>query len=631
MPQNVIVDNNTKVGDLSKAIDIWQKIEKTASSPEERRIARENLQKQTQAKANLVNIIESKLGKLSEENKYKISPYIGDTSKNRYDKLSIELLNGYLDTKDQVDYMEQTNPSDSLGMKILEGKTGVDYMTVVKSTLAVSAVSLLAQAGTFSALSSGLSALMAFNPVVGACAVVLGTASLIRMARKIFAPEIKKLVSNVRVQEKFDQLSAESEEKYELPDFDAYRKGYTEGTPDKETPLTKPGEAYDANKFKAYRDQIINEAYEAAKKGEVYNAPYGQNVISDDDVQKCVTAGIKKAQDEKAAAEKEAREKAEAEEAAKKSKTKKTTTTEETAEAEEESHEEPEIVTAKMVNKAESEAKKAATAQKNAETAQRNAQTAYDKAQDAYNKTQDKETTKDLEEARNKLRQCNSELEAAKEAAAAATKKHVELRAKFNELNLENKPAGPAPVTPKTPVAEPTTPAPETAKTEETTERIENTTAEPLLLKASLADRYKKVTAGINPNQKKDGQEEAQTAYNAFMNVYKQVLGLLAEGKIQGIPKGHANNKNNLKNVDMIIENAKNTALKSVENTKFKESYEDLFSGMEDLIKFTMSKIAEINADDKDKENKAKNIVREQLHQAGFDENQIKQQLGEDQ
>lgn len=614
MPQNVIVDNYTKVGELSKAIDIWQKIEKTSSSSEEKRIARENIQKQTQAKANLVNIIESKLGKLSEENKYKISPYIGDTGKNRYDKLSINLLNDYLDTKDQVDYMEQTNPSDSLGMKILEGKTGVDYMTVVKSTLAVSAVSLLAQAGTFSALHAGLAALMSFNPVVGACAVVLGTASLIRMARKIFAPEIKKLASNVRVQEKFNQLSAESDEKYELPDFDAYRKGYTEGTPDKETPFTKPGEKYDAAKFESYRERIIEEAYEATKTGKKYTPKY-ENIISKDEVDKCVAKGIEKAlienaEEERAVAEKEARKKAEAEETPKN----------------------PEIVTDKMVNDAEKKARKATEAQRKAEEAQREAEEAFNEAKEAYNNKQDEQTTTALAEAKEKLNECNSKLEAAKKAANDAQNKHIELRNKFNEYVGYN-PAGPAPKTPETPATG--TSAEQEGETAdrqgETSERIENTTAEPLLLKASLADRYKKVIESIDPRRKGQGQEEAQTAYNTFMNVYKQVLGLLAEGKIQGIPKGHANNKNNLKNVDMIIENAKNTALKCVENTKFKESYEDLFSGMEDLIKFTMSKIAEINADDKNKENKAKDIVREQLTLAGFKEDQIKQQLGEDQ
>lgn len=608
MPQNVIVDNYTKVGDLSKAIDIWQKIEKTSSSPEEKRIARENIQKQTQAKTNLVNIIESKLGKLSEENKYKISAYIGDTGKNRYDKLSINLLNGYLDTKDQVDYMEQENPSDSLGMKILEGKTGVDYMTVVKSTLAVSAVSLLAQAGTFSALSSGLSALMAFNPVVGACAVVLGTASLIRMARKIFAPEIKKLASNVRVQEKFNQLSAESEEKYELPDFDAYRKGYTEGTPDKETPFIKPDEPYDAAKFDSYRNRIIEEAYEATKTGKKYTVKY-ENIISKDEVDKCVAKGIEKAQiekaeAEKAAAEKEDREKAEAGK----------------------NPEKPEIVTAEMVNDAEKESKRATKAQLKAENAYDKAEKAFNEAEKAYNNKQDGKTTIKLENARNKLKQCTSELEAAKKAAADANLIYVDLRYKFNE-HVGYNPAGPAPITTETPVATPETPVTGENAEQQGGNLSHAETVEQKLLtapeekKKSVAKILKKVEEGIDKtkNKKANGQGNNQEAYDKFMTTYKSILRTLTRGELTQEQSVSGRGQQNVR-VKNIIENAKENALKAIKDGSVKAAqYEELFEGLEALVLDTQKEIA------KGQDNKE--IVKNHLKEAGFTDEQIEEQL----
>lgn len=618
MPQNVIIDNKTKVGELTRAIDIWQKIEKTSSSPEEKRIARENLQKQTQAKAELVNIIESKLGKLSEESRYKISGYIGDTSKNRYDNLSIEILNKYLDSKDQVDYMEQENPSDSLGMQILEGKTGVDYMTVVKSTLAVSAVSLLAQAGTFSALSSGLSALMAFNPVVGACAVVLGTASLIRMARKIFAPEIKKITSNVRVQEKFEQLSAESGEQYNLYDFDAYRKGYSENTNAETKPFTKPGDPYDKSKFDNYRQQIIDEAYNATKNGETYNPPYGQNIISDDEITKCVAKGIEKAHNEKAeeeraAAEKEAREKAEAE---KEAKEKAETEEEARKKAEtEETPKKPEIVTAKMVNKAEEETKKAKEAQRKAEEAYNKAEETYKKAKEAYENKQDAKTTKAFEEASNNLNKCKSELETATNAMNVAENNLLSLRAKFNE-HVGYNPTGPATITPKTPVAEPKANPTADANAEQKGETP--LLASPTDKKKTTADIYNEVEGGIDRTKKANGQGDAQKAYDKFMTTYKSILRTLARGELTQKQSVKGRGKKDL-NVENIISNAKTTALKDVKDNDLKAQYEELFVSLEALVRDTQKEI------EKGQDNKE--IVKKHLEEAGFTKEQIEEQL----
>ncbi len=641
MPQNVIIDNKTKVGELTRAIDIWQKIEKTSSSPEEKRIARENLQKQTQAKAELVNIIESKLGKLSEESRYKISGYIGDTSKNRYDNLSIEILNKYLDSKDQVDYMEQENPSDSLGMQILEGKTGVDYMTVVKSTLAVSAVSLLAQAGTFSALSSGLSALMAFNPVVGACAVVLGTASLIRMARKIFAPEIKKITSNVRVQEKFEQLSAESGEQYNLYDFDAYRKGYSENTNAETKPFTKPGDQYDKSKFDNYRQQIIDEAYNATKNGETYNPPYGQNIISDDEITKCVAKGIEKAHNEKAeeeraAAEKEAREKAEAEKEAK-----------EKAETEE-TPKKPEIVTAKMVNKAEEETKKAKEAQRKAEEAYNKAEETYKKAKEAYENKQDAKTTKAFEEASNNLNKCESELETATNAMNVAENNLLSLRAKFNE-HVGYNPTGPATITPKTPVAEPKanptadanaeqkgeTPTSTTEKTQTNTTGVDpeakNTTQQTNTQipanketaeekKKTTAEIYNEVEGGIDRTKKANGQGKDQQAYDNFMKSYHKILRNLNNGYTQI----HLGKNKPKQSATQIITQAGITALDKIQDEKLRKQCDELFLNLSILVEAIEKEIKNVNNNTK---TQSQEIVRRQLTEAGFTKEQIEEQL----
>lgn len=589
MPQNVIVDNYTKVSELSKAIDIWQKIEKTSSSSEEKRIARENIQKQTQAKANLVNIIESKLGKLSEENKYKISAYIGDTGKNRYDKLSINLLNDYLDTKDQVDYMEQENPSDSLGMKILEGKTGVDYMTVVKSTLAVSAVSLLAQAGTFSALSSGLSALMAFNPVVGACAVVLGTASLIRMARKIFAPEIKKLASNVRVQEKFNQLSAESDEKYELPDFDAYRKGYTEGTPDKEAPFTKPGEKYDAAKFESYRERIIEEAYEATKTGKKYTPKY-ENIISKDEVDKCVAKGIEKALIEKAEAKKTPKK--------------------------------PEIVTDEMVVAAKKESNKAINKQTNAQTEYDAAKREFDKVEKEYiANMSNMDLLKKHSKASEKLEKCENALIIASKNAKDAHAKFIELQAAYNKLRVRNQPTSPAPIKTETPVATPETPATgENAEQQEEIPLLDEPAERKLLTpptdkKKTTADIYNEVEGGIDRTKKANGQGKNQEAYDNFMDTYRKILRTLADGRtrIQSNKKGAG------PAVTTIIKKAKDNSLNAVKDESVKAQYQELFVSLEALVRDIKNEI--------EKGQDSKEIVKKHLEEAGFTKEQIEEQL----
>lgn len=275
--QKVNVNSYTKVGELSRAIETWEKVGKATSDPEQKRIAKEQMDKNIQAKSHLVNIITSKFGFLCEESKYKVAQLFKEDGKHKYDNLSIEIMNKYLDQENQIYADEQTlNPEDSLGMKILEGKTGVDYMTVVKSTMAISAVSLLAQGGVFGGVAAAISSIMAFNPVVGVCVIALGTASLIKMARKIFAPEIKKLCAQERVRQKFNQIESSSDLQV---DMDAYKsEDWAQEAKPSETgkPAPKPKTL---EEFNAYKQHIYDMALEAFQKGENFMPPYGDKVI----------------------------------------------------------------------------------------------------------------------------------------------------------------------------------------------------------------------------------------------------------------------------------------------------------------------------------------------------------------
>lgn len=286
MAVSVYVDEYTKVGKLTKDIETWKKVEKSATSQEQKRIAKEHIEKNTKAKAKLVRVLESGFANLSTYGKNKVGALLNrDNENKRFDNLSISILNEYLDSNKQIDpFTTNLSPEDPMWMKVMEGKTGIDYMSVVKSTIAVSAVSLLAQAGAFSTLASGLSALMAFNPVVGVCAIVLGSATLIRKARQLFAPEINKLLANEKVKQKFAEYSAETGEELNI---DKYIPA------DKDDP-SQPANT-ELNNLEIEREKIKNAAYESTLAGKPYIPQTNKN-FSNEEMNSIVNEGKTMAQ-----------------------------------------------------------------------------------------------------------------------------------------------------------------------------------------------------------------------------------------------------------------------------------------------------------------------------------------------
>ena len=227
------VSGSTKVGEIENAIKILDKLRKGARTPEERDYATKRIQRFQTARNKLLTVAKSAVGKVNSENqKIKLAKLL-KTPK----EISLDQINQILSESGQM----ITNPweleqnEESLGMKILEGTTGVDYMTIVKTTIATSGVALLAQYGAFSAMGTGLSALFAFNPVIGVCAVVLGSATLIKYARQLFAPEIKKIIAKNKIESKFQQADFDSE--YSQENIDKFVNEYADKEP---TPEPQP-------------------------------------------------------------------------------------------------------------------------------------------------------------------------------------------------------------------------------------------------------------------------------------------------------------------------------------------------------------------------------------------------------
>ena len=202
-PRYLYVTSATKVGDIDRALSIWKKIQ--TSNGEEKSFVNKNVQKLEAGRRKIINYANSKVGLVSEENKVKLARLIGIDKSYKY--VSIDAVNNLL-PRDKQGYIDENelNGQQGLMWDILEGKTGVDYMTVVKSTLGIAAIATLGEIGAFGLLADGFALLASFNPVVAACAAVLGAATLIKYARQLFAPEIKKLIARHKTEKQFAQL-----------------------------------------------------------------------------------------------------------------------------------------------------------------------------------------------------------------------------------------------------------------------------------------------------------------------------------------------------------------------------------------------------------------------------------------
>lgn len=608
--KRINVNSYTKVGELTRAIEVWEKVEKSTTDPDQKRIAKEQINQTSQSKAHLINIIQSKFGFLCEESKYKVAQLLKDDGKHKYDNLSVDIMNQYLDHEHQIYADEQTlNAEDSLGMKILEGKTGVDYMTVVKSTMAISAISLLAQGGVFGGIATAISSIMAFNPVVGVCVMALGAASLIKLARKVFAPEIKKLCAQERVRQKFNQIESSSETQV---DMDAYKtEEWAQEAKPSETGKPAP-EPRTPEGFNNYRTRIAEEAYTATMNGEEYEPPYGDRMIRNEELREIV-------ENAKAKATKELQE-------SKKEKT------EEKAEEKEEK-DKPTPTQEEMGAELDKEEKALNALDKNKQQAKE----AMNKAYKEYHKAQIEgkvsneelgakfDKAKRLEEAYNQLEERFNQQKAEYDAKKAKFDETVRgtkpQSAEQTEAKPEEKTATEQPKEDAKKAAETTAKeaaAKETNATETPAQETPTQNAnEPLPLKASLGERYRNVAGSIDPTKKAGGQGKTQDAYNKFIQNYKSILRGLANG-ITGKINQHGKGKM-FKNA---ITDAKEQALKAIGNSEQKEAYEDLFKSLEELVQETAETIEK--STDK---NKSAEIVQTNLQNAGFTPDEIEEML----
>lgn len=264
------VSSSTTVGEIDRAIKILNKVKSKATTAQEQELANKRINKFNYAKTKLLNVARSAVGKVNSENQ-KIA--LARLWQNK-DTISLDEINKILESSNLAvanPEMLDNEPKDSLGMKILEGKTGVDYLTVVKTTLATSGVALLAKWGAFSAVKVGLGALFSFNPVIGVCAVVLGSATLIKYARQLFQPEINKIIARQRFKQNLERTENEIPE--QSIDMDEFVKEYankkiTEETIDKSETEETIDKSENEEPIKQTSDKTTKTTQEGSEKSE---------------------------------------------------------------------------------------------------------------------------------------------------------------------------------------------------------------------------------------------------------------------------------------------------------------------------------------------------------------------------
>lgn len=116
----------------------------------------------------------------------------------------------------EADIAPESSKFDSF-VEFMEGKKGINFTTIIKSSLTVAAAAGLVSLGALPAIGTLAAALFAANPVVAVCAGVIGVAGLAKLANKVFGAEIRSIAKTMREKREYNKASAQMD----ANDFDA--------------------------------------------------------------------------------------------------------------------------------------------------------------------------------------------------------------------------------------------------------------------------------------------------------------------------------------------------------------------------------------------------------------------------
>lgn len=244
------ITRSTTVGTLNDVIKALKDAQGKTTKPEERERFNQLITKYSTSRDKLITICKNDIIKhnIFGDNATKLQ--VARLTRDNFKALSLNEWNALVTNIHSESELKVGDPGQK-AIDFLEGKSGINLMTGVKATLATAAVAafcsfksaglvnLFNKIGLDSlvtTLGSGesavslvqiipnvISGLFAINPVIGVAAGVLMGIGVLKLTKKIFGPEIKKMWANVKtrhaVNEAFKNTKLENDSKEDLRSY----------------------------------------------------------------------------------------------------------------------------------------------------------------------------------------------------------------------------------------------------------------------------------------------------------------------------------------------------------------------------------------------------------------------------
>ena len=239
------ITSSTTVGTLNDVVKALKDAQSKTTKPEERERFNQLITKYSASRDKLITICKNDIIKHNIFGDSASKLQVARLTRDNFKALSLTEWNNLLAKKHSEKELKVGDPGQK-AIDFLEGKSGINLMTGIKATLATAAVAALTSlnisafagalgfsATTVAALPTSfsvisivpkiLATLSALNPVIGVAAGVLMGVGVIKLTKKIFGPEIKKMWANVKtrhaVNEAFKNQKLENESKEDLRPF----------------------------------------------------------------------------------------------------------------------------------------------------------------------------------------------------------------------------------------------------------------------------------------------------------------------------------------------------------------------------------------------------------------------------
>lgn len=228
------ITNSTTVGNFNDTIQALEEAKKKTTKPAEQARFDELINKYTTSKNKLIKICKNDIIKGNMMSDAATRVEVGKLTRDNFKALSLQAWNKVLDAEHQhkENEFKDKDPGQAV-IDFLDGKSGINLMTGVKATLttaAIAALSSLNIAGfaeamglsiaglpesvsVISIIPKAIGSLFALNPVIGVAAGALLGLGVIKLTKKIFGPEIKKLWANIKVRHAVNKQTEASQDK----------------------------------------------------------------------------------------------------------------------------------------------------------------------------------------------------------------------------------------------------------------------------------------------------------------------------------------------------------------------------------------------------------------------------------